>query len=215
MTRVRVFAATLLGLTVLFVYIHAQQTPMPQALMMLVDSEHAFALRARAVGWKQAFLEYFADDAIGFNGDRTVAAKDQLRGVPDPPKDLQLLWEPRYGDLAASQELGWLTGPSTTINPARNNGAPRYGNYASIWKRQADGSYKVLLDVGINTPMATPFPPGFRRAPLGQRYTGNDSVEAATTALRDADAALNRAALTSQESAYKDHLWENARLHRN
>ncbi len=215
MTRVRVFAATLMGLTVLFVYARAQQPAMPQALMMLVETEHGFALRAKAVGWKQAFLEYFADEAIGFDGQNTVPAKDQLRGLPDPPKDLQLLWEPRYGDLALSQDLGWLTGPSTTINPARNNGAPRYGNYASVWKRQADGSYKVLLDVGINTPMPAPFPPGFRRVPVAQRYAGNDSVEAAIRALREADAALDMAALTSQERAYQGHLWENARLHRN
>ena len=191
-----------------------QPQPVPPALSRLADTERAFAARAAVVGWKQAFLEYFADDAVAFNGAKTEPAKDQLKQVPDPPKDLQLLWEPRYGDVAASGDLGWLTGPSTTINPARNNGAPRYGNYASVWKRQADGSYKVLLDVGIPLPMEAPFAPGFTRAAVGDRYSGSDTVTAATGALRGADMALNRALTRSQEMAFAGRLTTGARLHR-
>jgi ketosteroid isomerase-like protein len=214
MTVARTAAATLLAVTAGVVCIRAQQTSVPQTLIVLADTERAFAARATVVGWKQAFLEYFADDAVGFDGDKAVPAKGQLQQVPDPPKDVQLLWEPRYGDVAASGDIGWLTGPSTTIVPARNNGAPRYGNYASVWKRQADGSYKVLLDVGINTPMAAPFAAGFTRVPLGSRFEGTDTVEMAAAALRQADTALNDAARMSQESAYKGRLWEGARLHR-
>src|SRR5215211_6002795 len=83
----------------------AQRNDLPQALMQMVETERAFAARALVVGWKQSFLEYFADDAIGFDGGVGLA-KDQLRATPDPPQDLQLLWEPRYGDVAASGELG-------------------------------------------------------------------------------------------------------------
>lgn len=179
----------------------------------MVDTERAFAARATVVGWKQSFLEYFADSAIGFDGEDASSAKDQIRKQPDPPKDLQLLWEPRYGDVAASGELGYLTGPSTTINPARNNGTPRYGNYASVWKRQADGSYKVVMDVGVTTPGATPFAPGFTRAPQAPRYAGKDTPDAATRSLREADAALTKAALGNRAAAYRGHLADGVRLH--
>jgi len=192
----------------------AQQAALPASLASMVQTERAFARRATIVGWKQAFLEYFADAAVSFDGDKTVPSKEQLRQVPDPPKDLQLLWEPRYGDVAASGELGWLTGPSTTINPARNNGAPRYGNYASVWKRDADGSFKVVLDVGINVPMPAPFEPGFTRAPSAGRYRGSDTVTAAANALRDADRSLNEAARTSQRQALAGRLADGARFHR-
>ena len=200
--------------TVALVTNAAQQAAIPAPLAAMADTERAFAKRATVVGWKQAFLEYFADDAIGFDADKVVPAKEQLRQVPDPPKDLQLLWEPRYGDVAASGEFGWLTGPSTIINPARNNGAPRHGNYASIWKRQRDGRFKVVLDVGVNLPSAAPFAPGFTRAPASDRYTGSDTVATATGALRAADARLTNAALLSQRDAYAGHLAEGARLHR-
>ena len=179
----------------------------------MIDTERAFAARAKVVGWKQSFLEYFADAAIGFDGDEAGSAKNQIRKLPDPPKGMQLLWEPRYGDAAASGELGYLTGPSTNINPARDNGAPRHGNYASVWKRQPDGRYQVVIDVGVTTPGPTPFSPGFTRAPHGPRYAGKDTLEAAGRSLREADAALTGAALGNRAAAYRGRLAAGARLH--
>lgn len=212
MCKVTLWGTAFLLAPVLATTVLAQRPP--AALDQMVATERAFAARAGVVGWKQAFLEYFADDAIGFADDHTEPAKDQLRPLPDPPKDLQLLWEPRWGDAAASGELGYLTGPSTTINPARNNGAPRHGNYASVWLRQPDGTYKVLLDVGITTPEAVPFAPGFTRAPAADRYRGADTVESATRALAEADRQLTAGSLVSQATAYTGVLGDGVRLHR-
>ena len=88
-----------------------------------------------------------------------------------------MIWEPRYGDVAASGELGYLTGPVRNVRASRDGGKPRLSNYTSVWKRQKDGSFKVVMDVGINTPSAVTFPPGFTRAP--QR-----TVSPATTTTR-------------------------------
>ena len=81
----------------------AAPQPTPAALEAMAEAERAFAKRATEVGWKQAFLEYFSDSAIGFDGEQVGLAKEQIRGNPDPPKDHQLLWEPRYGDIAAQR----------------------------------------------------------------------------------------------------------------
>lgn len=70
------------------------------ALTEMVRAEQTFAARALVVGWKQAFLEYFADTAVGFDGDQIAPAKSLFRKQPDPPKDLRILWEPRYGDIS-------------------------------------------------------------------------------------------------------------------
>ena len=190
-----------------------QQKPAPpDALRQMADTERAFAARAGVVGWKQAFLEYFAESAVGFDATGPGLAKDQIRSLPDPPKDVQLLWEPRYGDIAASGELGWLTGPSTSINPARDKGQPRHGNYASVWKRQADGTFKVVMDVGVNLPQSATFAPGFTRVPQAGRYLGGATNAQST--LADADRALTRAATSNQASAYRGRLAAGARLHR-
>lgn len=74
-----------------------QKNELLAPFLQMVDAEWAFAARARVVGWKQAFLEYFADDAVGFDGTQSGPAKDQIRKQPDPPKDVQLLWEPDTG----------------------------------------------------------------------------------------------------------------------
>jgi ribosomal protein S20 len=201
-------------LAAVVVFASVLQAPgdLPPALREVIEAERAFAARERVVGWKQAFLEYFADDAVGFNGTQSGPARAQIRSAPDPPKDAQLLWEPRYGDIAASGDLGWLTGPSTSINPARNNGAPRHGNYASVWKRQADGSFKVVIDVGVNLPALPEFAPGFTRASPGSPYRGPTGD--AQASLAAADRALARATTTNQAAAYRGRLAPGARLHR-
>jgi ketosteroid isomerase-like protein len=192
----------------------AGQTPeaLPSSLTQMIEAERAFAARALVIGWKQAFLEFFSLGAIGFEGGQAGPARDQIAKNPDPPKDLQLIWEPRYGDVSANGEIGYLTGPVQNIRASRDGGKPRHSNYASIWKRQRDGSFKVVMDVGIQTPSAVPFPRGFTRAPHKNRFTGD--YDDSTPPLGTADEVLNSALRTSQARAYRPHLAEGTRFHR-
>jgi ketosteroid isomerase-like protein len=189
-----------------------QQEPLPQALDQMIAAERAFAAKALEVGWKQAFLEFFAVEAVGFDKGQVGLARQQIETNPDPPKDQQLIWEPRYGDMAASGELGYLTGPVQNILPSRDKGRPRHSNYASIWKRQRDGSFKVIVDVGIPTPSAVPFAPGFTRAPYASRFTGD--YDETTPPLATADGLLNAGVRANQVRGYRPHLAPSARLHR-
>jgi len=131
---------------------------------------------------------------------------------PDPPPDLQLMWEPRFGDVSGSGELGFLTGPVQNVRASRDGGKPRYSNYASIWKRQRDGSFKVVMDVGINTPGPVSFAPGFTRVPQKNRFTGD--YDDTTPPLGTADGLLNAELRRSPARAYRPNLAVYARLHR-
>lgn len=186
------------------------QVELPPSLKSMVDTERAFAARALVVGWKQAFIEYFADDAVGFDEGRAGLAKQQFLASPDPPKELQLIWEPRYGDVARSGELGYLTGPVRNILPSRNNGQPRHSSYFSVWKRQRNGSYRVVMDVGTPTPGPVPFAAGFTWAPHADRFTGE--YDDSTPPLSAADSVLNAALRTSPAGAYRDRLAPGARF---
>lgn len=191
----------------------AQDSITPE-LKALADAERAFAQAATVKGIRDSFLEFFADDAVALTPD-PAPAKDGLRSRPSVPfSERELLWEPRLGDIAASGELGWLTGPSTFTNK-KENAPPSYGNYLSIWRKQADGSWKVFIDIGSNAPAPVPFAPGFNRFPFGPRYSGRDDKAAATASLLAADRALN-ADLGRQSSgaAYTPRLAPAARLHR-
>jgi ketosteroid isomerase-like protein len=190
----------------------AKPDPIPPALEAMADTEREFAQRAREVGWKQAFLDFFSESAIGYNGEDVGLAKEQIRANPDPPKDHQLLWEPRYGDVARSGELGFLTGPSRNIRPSRNTGQPRHGVYASVWKRERDGTFRVVMDVGVNTPRAASFPEGFTRAPSANRFAGD--LTDRTPPLATADSVLNSDLRTSAVQAYRGRLAPGVRFHR-
>jgi ketosteroid isomerase-like protein len=186
--------------------------PLPESLTQMIEAERAFAARALVVGWKDAFLDYFSPAAVGFADGQPGSAREQVAKNPDPPKDLQLIWEPRFGDIAASGELGYLTGPVRNVRASRDGGKPRFSNYASVWKRQKDGSFKVVMDVGVNTPSAVPFPAGFTRAPHKKRFTGD--YDDSTPPLGTADELLNSALKTSQLRAYRSRLAEGVRFHR-
>jgi ketosteroid isomerase-like protein len=186
--------------------------PLPESLTQMIEAERAFAARALVIGWKDAFLEYFAPSAVGFADGKPGSAREQIAKNPDPPKDLQLIWEPRYGDVSASGELGYLTGPVRNIRASRDGGKPRFSNYASIWKRQRDGSFKVVMDVGVNTPNPVPFAPDFVRAPHKTRFTGD--YDDSTPPLGTADEVLNSALRTSALRAYRPLLADGVRFHR-
>ena len=186
--------------------------PLPQALTQMIEAERAFAARALVIGWKQAFLEYFAPDALGFSEGQVGLARDQIAKNPDPPPDLQLMWEPRFGDISGSGDLGYLTGPVRNVRPSRDAGRPRHSNYTSIWKRQRDGSFKVVMDVGINTPNPVTFAPGFTRAPQKNRFTGD--YDDTTPPLGTADGLLNAELRRDPARAYRPNLTVFARLHR-
>jgi ketosteroid isomerase-like protein len=203
-------AAALLAATA--VAPRAQGAELPHALVQMVEAERAFAARALVIGWKAAFLEYFSDSALGFQNRQIGSAREQVRSQPDPPADHRLVWEPRYGDVAASGELGYLTGPVQSILPSRDKGRPRHSTYASVWKRERDGTFKVVLDVGVDTPAAPPFPATFTRAQVARRFTGD--YDENTPPLAAADGVLNSGLRTGQAPAYRGRLSPGVRFHR-
>jgi ketosteroid isomerase-like protein len=167
------------------------QVLIPPDLAAMADTEREFAKAATVKGWRDAFLEFFADDAIAF-GPQVTLAKDRLRKQPSTPFSVyELVWEPRTGDVAASGDLGWLTGPSTSINHKSPEKKPSYGCYLSVWRKQLDGRWRVFIDVGVDAPEPVTFAPAFTRIALPSRYAGTEPKETAQQRLADVDRELN------------------------
>ncbi len=187
----------------------------PPALAAMADTEREFARTATVKGWRDAFLDFFTDDAIALAPEVT-SAKDRLRKQPSTPFSVfELVWEPRTGDVAASGDLGWLTGPSTSIDRKAPDAKPRYGCYLSIWRKQSDGSWRVFIDVGAGSPEPVPFVPGFMRIAFDHRYSGSDGKEAGALSLAQADADLNKEMVAKGiPVAFSARLTPASRLHR-
>jgi len=206
----RVLAVSVVGLAVIPI-----QSAIPMPLAAMAQAEREFAKAATVVGWRDAFLEYFADDAIAFSPG-VVPAKDGLRKQPSTPFSIaELVWEPRTGDVASSGDLGWLTGPSTSINRKAAEPVTRYGCYLSVWRKQADGRWRVFIDVGANSPEPVGFATGFTRTTIPNPYAGSEGKTAATASLIEADRSLNDdIAARGFARAFEVRVASPARLHR-
>jgi ketosteroid isomerase-like protein len=188
-----------------------------QTLDTVAATERRFAAAARDHGWRAAFLEYFADDAIALTPD-PESARDRLKTRPVRPfSEEELTWEPKAGDVAASADLGWLTGPSTFIDRTAAQPRPSYGNYLSIWKKQKDGRWRVFIDLGTSVPAPVSFPTWFTHVTAVPRYldrTGT-STSTATADVLATDRRLNDLLRGADAAnAYVSRLVEHARLHR-
>jgi ketosteroid isomerase-like protein len=191
-----------------------RQAPISADLQALVNTEREFARTATVKGLRDSFLDYFADDSIALV-PAPESARDRLRSQPSQPfSELEITWEPRLGDVAASNDIGWLTGPSTIINHTAATPVPRFGNYLSVWRRQPDGRWRVYIDVGANVPARPPFAPGFTRTPFGKKYAGAEGKEAATRSLAEADRAFNGRIASGAAAAYTERTTSSSRLHR-
>ena len=128
--------------------------PPPPDPEVLMEADRAFS---RDVGERgaEAWVSWFADDGAQIQpGAGEVRGKEAIRqlmaGLDDP--DFSLRWEPLRADIAASGDLGWTTGEYVSEGKGPD-GEPRrgQGRYVSIWRKQADGSWKVVMDLGNPT----------------------------------------------------------------
>jgi ketosteroid isomerase-like protein len=191
------------------------QDAAPPALQAMAETEREFANTATTKGIRDSFLEFFSEDSIAFTPDPTSARERLLKQKPSPFSVNELLWEPRTGDVAASGEIGWLTGPSSFIDHSKPDATPRYGNYLSVWRKQPDGRWRVFIDVGTSLKAEAAFAPGFTRMPFGSRYAGKDGKAASEKSLLEADRELNaRIAKDGAAPAYADRIVAGTRFHR-
>jgi ketosteroid isomerase-like protein len=207
---------TIFGVTVVaIVSLMQPAAQMPGALESLANAERAFAKTATEKGIRDSFLDFFDENAIAFN-PAPVSATARLRSRPGRPfSEYELRWEPRTGDVAASGELGWLTGPSTFIDHTSPTATPQHGNYLSVWRRQSGGPWRVFIDIGSDPPQPVAFAEGFTRFSLASRYTGGETKVVAAATLLDTDKALNaRIATDGAAKAYSAVTTNGSRLHR-
>ena len=67
--------------------------------------------------------------------------------------DYTLDWSPQYAEVAKSGELGYTWGTySLTYMDQNGEEQKSYGKYLNIWKKQADGNWKVAIDIGNESP---------------------------------------------------------------
>lgn len=129
----------------------AQQNDRPANLASLVEAERAFARMSVEKGMRESFLAYFAESGINF-GPHPARTRERFLAQTGAGAPITLEWQPVYADVSELGELGYTTGPFVVTDRSPKNLPPDHGWYFSIWKRQEDGAWKVVLDNGVSTP---------------------------------------------------------------
>jgi ketosteroid isomerase-like protein len=116
---------------------------------VLVRAERDFATLSIREGMKPAFMEFLADSGIVFR-PHPVNGKEATAGRPNPA--ITLDWVPSFADIAVGEDLGYTTGPWIVTDRSGQDRPPGYGTYLSVWKKQPNQEWKVVLDIGTSSP---------------------------------------------------------------
>lgn len=120
----------------------------------LAIEEGKFAAYSVKNGMRVAFLEFFAEKSWLLRPE-PVDAQAWIRGRPDPK--IVLDWKSTRTILSASRDLGFSTGPSIYRSKTDATAPAGHGEFFSVWQKQSNGEWKVLVDHGISHgPAATP-----------------------------------------------------------
>jgi ketosteroid isomerase-like protein len=206
-----VVAALLLGVA------PARAADLQTELDAVVQAEKAFSRTSVEKGMRDSFVEFLAADGILFRPD-PVPGKEWTRARPAP--SITLIWRPVHADIARSADLGYTTGPWEIRNPESKE-VLGHGQYITVWKKQADGSWKVAIDIGIgNEKPVSPAPTvdgpetPIRLAAKPQGEAPVADPKRTKVALLTADRELSQASVAKGAAAYADGFADDARLFR-
>lgn len=111
---------------------------------ILIETELAFAEAAKNTSTRDAFLKFIDDEGILFR-PHPVNGKEFLEKSPVRPA--KLLWYPSFSFMSSSEDLGVNWGP-WEFRKTIEEEPIGFGYFVTVWKKQSDGTWKFLFDMG-------------------------------------------------------------------
>jgi ketosteroid isomerase-like protein len=138
----------ILLLSPLFFACQSQEENMELWKQEIVDTEKAFADMAQKEGIPEAFLAFAAEDAVLMRNNTLVIGKEALKkSFQGSPENVSLSWKPDFVDVGTSGDLGYTYGKFVyTLTDSLGKENVMEGVFHTVWKRQADGSWKFVWD---------------------------------------------------------------------
>lgn len=133
----------------------------------LYRAEERF-VRSTAAKGLDGFLEWFSDTAAVLPQRRPIViGKEAIRRHYEPMFAVQGFrweWAPLRAEVALSGDMGYTWG-AYTVHTVDGNGQEqtRRGKYASVWRKQSDGEWRVVTSVDaedVEEPQPKPVEPG-------------------------------------------------------
>ena len=122
----------------------------PANSQVLSETDRYYSAMSAKEGMNAAFLAMFDSAGVMLNANHwPIVGYDSIRAslLAESDTAFTLTWEPLFEKMAASGELGYTYG-TYQLKSRATDSLMGVGKYATIWIKQADGTWKAILDTG-------------------------------------------------------------------
>lgn len=128
----------------------------PEEALLKADRDFNAATQTRrAAGW----MEWMADNVVVLTPEAPVVGREAVAKFYEETfanPDFQLTWEPTRAEVIGGGDVGYTVGRyKMSAKNQEGKAFHRTGSYLTTWRKQADGRWKVVADVGSPDPPAS------------------------------------------------------------
>lgn len=126
------------------------QADLDQLKVELIEADRAWSQSVGRTGLG-AWLAAFGDNGIMVSNGVSHAGQDGIRAQMLPlfaDPQFSLSWDPNFSEVSAGGDLGYTIG-TYEMTATVGDGAQSFtGSYLTVWRKNADGAWKVEADIG-------------------------------------------------------------------
>jgi len=115
----------------------------------LLQTDRSFAAASLEQGTAAAFFANMTEDALQLPANAApVQGRKRVRDRLDSLGAQVLDWTPQQAEVSRALDLGWTWGEWRLYRSAASKEVIARGKYLNVWKRGADGAWKLAADIG-------------------------------------------------------------------
>ena len=129
--------------------IMAETISKDQMIQQIYQVEQAFNVMLAEKGQAEAFAFFAADEASLVRGENVITGKLNIKTYYEASTmtDIRLSWKPDFVDLSDDFSMAYSYGKYQYSGINKDGKAiSATGIFHTVWKRQADGSWKYVYD---------------------------------------------------------------------
>ncbi|WP_029922619.1 YybH family protein [Nevskia soli] len=115
----------------------------------LLQTDRAFAAASLEQGTAAAFFANMTEDALQLPANAApVKGRKRIRDRLDSLGAQVLDWTPQQAEVSRALDFGWTWGEWRLYRSAASKEVIARGKYLNVWRRGADGAWKLAADIG-------------------------------------------------------------------
>jgi len=124
------------------------------SLDSILNTERSFAALSKNTNSRNAFLQYLDDSSVTVVNKQFVTGRSSWQGRK---ADSSLLfWRPLFAGISRDGDMGFTSGPWEWTKNRDGEKPAAFGQYATVWRKDRAGNWKIAIDLGVFYPQADP-----------------------------------------------------------